>query len=146
MIHSASICAERPGPPIILIVEDDPLLRMIAVEYVEDAGYLAVEAENADEALEILECHSDIALLLTDINMPGSMDGAGLTLAVRARWPAINIIVVSGQMQLFDLALPPGCSFFGKPYQPSALLAAMHSMTGGPKAKTPMSEAPFSDR
>ena len=64
---------------------------------VEDAGFVALEADNADEAVAILEARSDIALLLTDINMPGSMDGLKLAHAVRNRWPPIKIIVVSGQ-------------------------------------------------
>ena len=86
------------GTPLrhaILIVEDDQLLKWLTVNIVEAAGFTALQADNADEAVAILEARSDIALLLTDINMPGSMDGLKLAHAVRNRWPPIKIIVVS---------------------------------------------------
>lgn len=73
------------------------VLRMRAVDIVEDAGFTAVEAVNADEALSILESRSDISLLFSDIQMPGSMDGLKLAHAVHDRWPSIKIILVSGQ-------------------------------------------------
>ena len=64
--------------PVVLIVEDEPLLRMLAVEVVEEAGFVAIEARDADEAVVLLESRADITLLFTDINMPGSMDGLKL--------------------------------------------------------------------
>jgi len=75
---------------VVLIVEDEPLLRMLAVEVVEEAGFVALEACDADAAVELLESRRDIALLFTDINMPGSMDGLKLAHAVRNRWPPSN--------------------------------------------------------
>ena len=75
------------GPTNVLVVEDEMVLRMRAVDIVEDAGFTAVEAVNADEALAILEARSDIALLFSDIQMPGSMDGLTLAHAVHERWP-----------------------------------------------------------
>ncbi|MBA3516980.1 MAG: response regulator [Rhizobiales bacterium] len=83
----------------VLVVEDEMVLRMRAVDIVEDAGFTAVEAVNADEALSILESRSDISLLLSDIQMPGSMDGLKLAHAVHDRWPSIKIILVSGQVK-----------------------------------------------
>ena len=88
--------------PAILVVEDEMLLRMRAVDMVEDAGFTPVEAVNADDALAILESRSDIELLFTDIQMPGSMDGLKLAHAVHERWPLIKIILVSGQLKLTD--------------------------------------------
>jgi two-component system, response regulator PdtaR len=82
---------------VVLIVEDDALLRMLAVEIVEEAGFVAIEAADADEAVSLLESRSDIVLLLTDIDMPGSMNGLTLAHAVRNRWPSIKILVVSGK-------------------------------------------------
>jgi CheY-like chemotaxis protein len=73
--------------PNVLIVEDEMVLRMRAVGIVEDAGFRSVEAVNADQALSILESRSDISLLFTDIQMPGSMDGLKLAHAVHDRWP-----------------------------------------------------------
>ena len=85
-------------PAVVLIVEDEMMIRMRAVDMVEDAGYTAVEALDADEAVAILESRSDVALMCTDIQMPGSMDGVGIAHAVHARWPSIKIMVVSGQL------------------------------------------------
>ena len=90
----------------VLVVEDEPLLRMHAVDIVEDAGFVAIEARDADEAIAILEKRADVTLLFTDIQMPGSMDGLKLAHAVRDRWPPIKIVVVSGQMQLTQNDLP----------------------------------------
>lgn len=92
--------SEISSPYAVLVVEDDPLLRMHAVDIVEDAGFTAIEARDADEAIAILEKRSDITLLFTDIQMPGSMDGLKLAHAVRDRWPPIKIVVVSGQTAL----------------------------------------------
>src|SRR5260370_26933751 len=77
----------------VLVVEDEMMLRMRAVDIVEDAGFTPIEAVNADEALAILESRSDIELLFTDIQMPGSMDGLKLAHAVHERWPSIKIIL-----------------------------------------------------
>ena len=93
------------------------MLRMRAVDMVEDAGYTPIEALDADEAVAILESRSDIALMCTDIQMPGSMDGLGLAHAVHARWPSIKIIVVSGQLSPPRGDLPPCSRFFGKPLE-----------------------------
>ena len=86
-------------PQIVLVVEDEFLLRMLAVNMVEDAGYTSIEAADTDEAFAILESRSDIALLFTDIQMPGSMDGLQLAHEVYKRWPPIKIILVSGQLR-----------------------------------------------
>jgi len=91
----------------VLVVEDEMVLRMRAVDIVEDAGFTAVQAVNADEALAILESRSDISLLFSDIQMPGSMDGLKLAHAVHDRWPSIKIILVSGQIQFSDIDASP---------------------------------------
>ena len=93
------------------------MIRMRAVDMVEDAGYTPVEALDADEAVAILEARSDIALMCTDIQMPGSMDGLRLAHAVHKRWPSIKIIVVSGQLNPPSSDLPPFSRFFGKPLE-----------------------------
>ena len=82
--------------PVVLIVEDEPLVRLGAVQAIEDAGFEVIEAANADEAIRILENRSDIRVVFTDIHMPGSIDGLKLAHAVRDRWPPIKIIVTSG--------------------------------------------------
>lgn len=117
-------------PAVVLIVEDEMLLRMRAVDMVEDAGYTSVEAVDADEALKILETRSDIALLFTDIQMPGSMDGLSLAHAVHERWPPIKIILVSGQLKLPNIEIPAKSRFFGKPLEARQMIAEMQSMLG----------------
>src|SRR6187399_1572049 len=117
-------------PSVVLIVEDDMMLRMHAVDMVGDAGYTPLEALDAAEAVAILESRSDVALMCTDIQMPGQMDGVGLAHAVHARWPAIRIIVVSGQLNLPHLDLPPRSRFLGKPLDAGEVIAEMRDMIG----------------
>jgi CheY-like chemotaxis protein len=117
-------------PAVILVVEDEMMLRMRAVDMVEDAGYTPVEAVDADGAVAILESRSDIALMVTDIQMPGSMDGLRLAHAVRERWPLIKIIVVSGQLKQPSIDLPADSRFFGKPLEAVEMIAQMRSMIG----------------
>src|SRR3982074_1222263 len=109
-------------PPSVLVVEDEMLLRMRAVDMVEDAGFTPIEAVNADDALAILESRSDIEMLFTDIQMPGSMDGLKLAHAVRDRWPPIKIIVVSGHVELDQSELPSHSRFFGKPFEAQKMI------------------------
>jgi two-component sensor histidine kinase/CheY-like chemotaxis protein len=106
------------------------VLRMRAADIVEDAGFSAVEAVNADEAIAILESRSDIALLFTDIQMPGSMDGLKLAHAVHARWPAIKIVLVSGQVKPSDAERPTDSRFFGKPLGVEQMIAELQAMVG----------------
>ena len=117
-------------PAVVLVVEDEMLLRMRAVDMVEDAGYTSLEAVDADAALAILESRSDIALLFTDIQMPGTMDGLKLAHAVHQRWPPIKIILVSGQLRLANIDIPPHSRFFGKPLEANEMIAEMQDMIG----------------
>jgi len=87
--------------PVVLIVEDDFLIRMHAAEMIEDAGFDVVEAASADEAILVLEVRLDITVVFTDIQMPGSMDGLKLAAAIRGRWPPIKIVATSG-LWMFD--------------------------------------------
>jgi two-component sensor histidine kinase len=106
------------------------VLRLRAVDIVEDAGFTAVEAVSADEALAILESRSDISLLFSDIQMPGSMDGLMLAHAVHERWPAIKIILVSGQVRLSDTDKPADSRFFGKPLVVKQMIRELQEMVG----------------
>jgi two-component sensor histidine kinase/DNA-binding response OmpR family regulator len=114
----------------VLVVEDEMMLRMRAVDIVEDAGFTPIEAVNADEALAILESRSDIELLFTDIQMPGSMDGLKLAHAVHERWPSIKIILVSGKLMPTDAEKPIDSRFFGKPLEVKQMIAEMQEMIG----------------
>jgi len=114
-------------PHRVLVVEDEPLVRMLAVDVVEEAGFEAIEASNADEALALLDRMPDIRLLFTDIDMPGSMDGLRLAAAVRDRWPPVHIIVVSGKQRPNSAELPD-VIFFAKPYDVAELCRTMQGM------------------
>jgi two-component sensor histidine kinase len=114
----------------VLVVEDEMVLRMRAVDIVEDAGFTAVEAVDAAEALSILESRSDIALLFSDIQMPGGMDGLKLAHAVHDRWPSIKIVLVSGKIELSDIDKPADSRFFRKPLEVDRMIAELQQMVG----------------
>jgi|HubBroStandDraft_2_1064218.scaffolds.fasta_scaffold62496_1 two-component sensor histidine kinase/DNA-binding NarL/FixJ family response regulator len=124
------VLPDNPGPPKVLVVEDEMLLRMRAVDIVEDAGFTPIEAVNADEAIAILESRSDVDLLFTDIQMPGSMDGVKLAHAVYERWPSIKIILVSGKLTPTDSERPTDSRFFGKPLEVKQTIAEIQEMIG----------------
>ena len=113
--------------PKVLVVEDEPLLLMTAIDIVEGAGFEAIAARDADEAIRLLESIPDIRILFTDIHMPGSMDGLKLAAAVRRRWPPIEIIIVSGMKRPDAAEMPERSVFFSKPYDPRAVSGALAS-------------------
>lgn len=117
-------------PSVVLVVEDELMLRMRAVDIVEDAGFLPVEAVNADEAIRILEARDDISVLFTDIQMPGSMDGLKLAHVVHARWPQIRIILVSGQIAVTEADKPESSKFFPKPLEIEQMVGELQGMVG----------------
>jgi two-component system, response regulator PdtaR len=109
---------------LILAVEDDPIIRMGALYLVVAAGFDAVGAHSADEAIRVLEARSDIHLVFADVGMPGTMDGIGLSHYIRDRWPPLKLIVASGNTIASERDLPAGARFFPKPYNESALIDA----------------------
>lgn len=110
---------------LVLIVDDEPLIRMDLGDMVRDAGYAVLEASAADEAVRLLETHATIRILVTDIEMPGSMNGLRLAAAVRERWPPVVIIVTSGRIQPATAELPADTVFLAKPYDATAMSAAL---------------------
>lgn len=115
-----------PTKAVVLVVEDEPILRMNAVDMVEEAGFAAIEAANAAEAIRVLESRSDVRVILSDVHMPPGMDGMALVAMVRNRWPPIAIILVSGHVNAADVALPEGGQFFSKPYRAKDVVAALN--------------------
>ena len=111
--------------PHVLVVEDEFFSRLHAVNLVEAAGYKAIEASNADEAIAILESRKDIRIVFTDIDMPGSMDGLKLARAVRDRWPPIELILTSGHFDVPENKIPERGLFFSKPYRDREILSAL---------------------
>ena len=118
------------GRPVVLIVEDEFLLRMNAVDMVGAAGFEVVAAANADEAIEILETRHDVTVIFTDIQMPGSIDGLKLARAVRGRWPPIKIIATSGHADVRETDLPEGGRFVPKPYDSAQVAGVLRELTG----------------
>ena len=116
--------------PVVLIVEDEFLLRIDAADIIAAAGFDVVEAENADQAIEILEARRDIAVVFTDIQMPGSMDGLKLARAVRGRWPPIKIVATSGRPNIGERDLPEGGRFLPKPYSPRQVTGMLRELMG----------------
>ncbi len=112
----------------VLVVEDEPLIRMDLVDYLSDAGFEVFEAAHADEAIVMLERNSRIQILVTDVDMPGSMDGLKLSRAVRERWPPAKIVVMSGHRAVAVTDMPEGSMFFPKPCQPEALAAFLRTL------------------
>jgi CheY-like chemotaxis protein len=97
---------------------------------IEDAGFEVLQAGDADEAITMLESRSDIRLVFTDIQMPGSMDGLKLAAAVKGRWPPIKIIATSGRHLIRDSDLPEGALFLSKPYTSEGISILLHELTG----------------
>lgn len=116
------------GKRVVLVVEDNAIIRMGAVDLVLSAGYEALEAGDADEAIRILESRSDIDLVFTDVQMPGTMDGIKLSHYIRDRWPPVKLLVASGNAILEESSLPTGSRFFQKPYEDHAIADAMTSL------------------
>jgi two-component system, response regulator PdtaR len=117
--------------PTVLVVEDEPFIRMDIVKCLQDTGLEVIEAANADDAINILESRDDIRLVFTDVDMPGSMDGLRLASFVRDRWPPIKLIVTSGHVPVSGADLPSGGRFFAKPYRGSQVAQAMMEMLQG---------------
>ena len=113
---------------VVLVVEDSPLIRMGAVDLVVAAGFEALEASDAGEAIRILEARPDIHVVFTDVGMPGTMDGIKLSHYIRSRWPPVKLIVVSGKTIVAKSHLPVGARFFSKPYDDSTIVEAMTGM------------------
>jgi len=99
----------------ILVVEDEPLIRMDLADTLRELGFFVFEASNADVAIRLLEADEDIAAVVTDVDMPGTMDGLALAFAVRRRWPPCRLIVVSGHRRPAANDMPDGSRFIRKP-------------------------------
>ena len=108
-------------PPVVLVVEGEPVLRMIALDHLEDAGLSAVEACNAADGMARLEQNPSIKVVWTDIQMPGK-DGLSFAMEARQRWAHLDFIFLSGGTTLGDSELPERSVFFAKPYVASTVI------------------------
>lgn len=125
----------RLSSATILIVEHEALIRRELRVRLEEWGYAVLEAVNAGEAIRLLDLHREVAFLLTDKEMPGSMDGVRLAHHVRDRWPPVKIIVSSGSRDIQLSELPEGASLLPKPYSPDSLAGVLAEF--GSRGQTP---------
>jgi two-component system, response regulator PdtaR len=116
-------------PASILIVEDDAFVRVLGVGMLVDAGFRVIEAMDSDKALELLTADSNVQLLFTDINLPGTIDGLALARQVHDRWPHIGIIVASARSRPQPQELPAGSRFHRKPYDADAVVRHARELT-----------------
>lgn len=123
-----SVAISKSSIRTVLVVEDEPRLRFDTVDLLESAGYTTLEAANADEALVLLK-NGPVDSVITDINMPGSMDGLGLASIIRSLWPRTKIVVTSGLVRLRRQDLAPGIAFISKP-APDEMLLKLISVPG----------------
>lgn len=114
----------------ILIVEDEAIIRFELADFFNDAGYAVFEASDADEAIAIMKRESSIRIVLTDIQLPGSMDGLKLAHYVRDRYPPTVLLVTSGMAHVSANDLPADSQFIAKPFDPSRLLQQIEIMVG----------------
>ena len=126
------------GKAVVLVVEDSTIIRMGAVDLVLAAGYEALQASDADEAIAILESRGDVDLVFTDVHMPGTMDGIRLSHYIRDRWPPVKLIVASGAAILAESSLPAGSSFFSKPYDDHTIIQAISRLLASDVAIGPI--------
>ncbi|RYB03981.1 response regulator [Lichenibacterium ramalinae] len=118
-----------PGKTIV-VVEDDPLLRTHAVSLLGAAGLAVVDFETADEAVVFLEERDgDVAAVLTDVRMPGRLDGFDLAVKISMKWPDVTVLLTSGLDRPTSLLIP-SVAFLPKPWMPHDVLSALEDATG----------------
>lgn len=114
--------------PVVLLVEDEPLVRLTQVDVLREAGFWVAEAENADEAFDLLRERQDVRAVLTDVDMPGSIDGFEFARLVAQGWPEVGVLVISGKAFPEAGDLPPSGEFLAKPVQPETLIQTLESL------------------
>lgn len=112
----------------VLLVEDEMLVRMLGVDMLEEAGFIVVEADSADEAMTVLNGGGEIQLLFSDVDMPGSMDGLELARLVHQRWPNVRILLTSGHHRLSEAGLPDGGRFLRKPWTEAGMIEKVRAV------------------
>jgi CheY-like chemotaxis protein len=125
--------ADRDRNPVVLVVEDETLVRVTALAIIEESGFEAIAAGNADEAIRALETRGDIRAVFTDVQMPGPMDGLKLAQVIRDRWPPVALLVTSGKTRVTASDLPNGARFLPKPYFPLQIEMTLREMLEKPQ-------------
>lgn len=112
--------------PQVLIVDDEPLIRLSAINVARDAGYDTLAASSYEQAMGMLDSNAGVGILFTDIRMPGNQDGLELARKVQERWPHIGVIVTSGHLR--GIEEEGRMIFLSKPYSPDELTSALHQL------------------
>jgi CheY-like chemotaxis protein len=129
--------------PVVLLAEDEPLLRLLTADLLTDAGCRVIEAASASVALAVLAAEADVDLLVADVDMPPGISGFELAREVARRWPGVEILITSGRASPSEGELPPGARFLAKPCPDDTLLS--HVRLAAERARAPRSsgrEAP----
>jgi CheY-like chemotaxis protein len=129
LAENEEFLAQNDKRPVILIVEDEALQRMMAAQALVAGGFDVLEAAHASDAIIWLERRQDVAVVFTDIKLPGTMDGLGLAAEIRDRWPPVKVVTTSQFMKLSDDELPAGGLFVQKPYSPAQIVGTLHELT-----------------
>jgi CheY-like chemotaxis protein len=116
--------------PVIIVSEDEFLVRMFTADFLDEAGFEVLEARNAHEALRLLESRPDVAAIVTDVEMPGAIDGLELARRVRQGTPGIAVVIVSGRVRPAPHQVPSGAKFVSKPFEPSTVLGMLQDLMG----------------
>jgi CheY-like chemotaxis protein len=131
MSGNCSLVVPRAERPTILLVEDEVLIRMMLADELRGRGFKVVEARDADEALTLLQSRVPVGLVLTDVQLPGSMDGIGLARLLRATRPELKVVIASG-----NISCAPGGdiadAFFRKPYAPDHIVKCIETLLASP--------------
>jgi CheY-like chemotaxis protein len=122
---------DSSAPVIVLVVDDEAVLRFLATDVLEENGFQVLEAEDARAALRVLADHPDVRVLFTDVNMPGALDGLDLAREAHARWPDIKLVVTSGRPRPADKDIPDDGRFVAKPYSPDSLVGEIRKALAG---------------
>ena len=117
------------GSDTILIVEDEAIVRFELVDLFEEEGYRVYAAASADEAIALLDKHGEVRVVLTDIEMPGSMDGLKLAHYIRNRFPPTLLLVASGRVSVPRDEMPTHSAYLAKPFDPTKVLRTIAEMT-----------------
>lgn len=114
--------------PAVLLVEDEPLVRLTQVDILREAGFWVIEAGDADEAFDLLRRRKDVSVILTDVDMPGSIDGFEFARLVAQGWPEVGVLVISGKTLPGEGDMPPSAEFIAKPVRPAALVERLKAI------------------
>jgi two-component system, response regulator PdtaR len=131
----------RLNQPVVLLVEDEPLVRTVQVDILRDAEFWVLEAQDADEAFEILKRRPDVRAVLTDVDMPGSLDGFEFARLVEQGWPEVGVLVISGKTAPLPGDMPPSAMFAPKPVRPAALVEQIKALIARAETRAAQSQS-----